>query len=583
MAEQQKGSVTPFPVNNLVARTQRLDSAGSSRSIGSPIDTFKQTQERYNKATNGSDISDGDDDEMENHNFNHRQQGVGDDARISISESCIESESDSGIEDDQSNVNISPVSMINDSKIQSSIPLVHSKLTPFYTNTDLTSTRSLDALEEETTSEEDSAIMRDDEDEEEVNDERDNEEEGADDNLDYDIENDDGRLPSAGNYLSGLKGSQSTILRTTSISNTKKPTIETLKENMDHNILSRASPIHKYKQRSKSFGTGLVQKKNRRSSSSSTSSPLVTNTQYQSSKTNNSPSDPHMLLKHNTNPQLSKPNLHKFPWRVDGDGVPLLLQHEQTDYFISQYIQKYPSYMKNSSLENLEHIHEQGLIKNKEFDSSEYINFMEYPTLNLLDMMSCLLTKIVQTNDDLGKNTQQNDDSNENKNNSNNNISSSTSTSLSNRNKTLLFRGQNIPHFPINKYLQRAHQYCATSNDVYLSLLVYFDRLSQLTLDDSEPKLILDSYNIHRLIITAFTVATKFSQDVYFTNKRYAKVGGISDRELNKLELAFLDLLNWEKLRCSGIELLKYWKLLNGFWERENENKQQSQESQPTH
>lgn len=223
--------------------------------------------------------------------------------------------------------------------------------------------------------------------------------------------------------------------------------------------------------------------------------------------------------------------------------------------------------MKNTSLENLEHIHKQSIILNQEFDTEEYIRFMNYPTLKLLDMMSCLLTKIIQTNDDLAHDTQQNNEFGGNK-------------EASNANKTLLFRGQNIPHFPINKYLQRAHQYCATSNDVYLSLLVYFDRLSQPTVEDMEPKLILDSYNIHRLIITAFTVATKFSQDVYFTNKRYAKVGGISDRELNKLELVFLDLLKWEKLRCSGVELLKYWNLLNGFWERESENHKDTKQAE---
>jgi len=217
--------------------------------------------------------------------------------------------------------------------------------------------------------------------------------------------------------------------------------------------------------------------------------------------------------------------------------------------------------MEMESITSLKQDHEKRVCADNEFNKDEYIKFMEYPTEDLLEMMSSLLTKIIHTNDNLGA---------ENK------IDVSIKPSSRNIDPTLLFRGQNIPKLPINKYMQRAHHYCATSNDVYLSLLVYFDRLSQPDRDPETneqiglPKLILDSYNIHRLIITAFTVATKFSQDIYFTNKRYAKVGGISDNELNKLELVFLDLLSWERLSCSGPELLRYWNLLHNFWKRES-------------
>ena len=36
---------------------------------------------------------------------------------------------------------------------------------------------------------------------------------------------------------------------------------------------------------------------------------------------------------------------------------------------------------------------------------------------------------------------------------------------------------------------------------------------------------VVDSFNIHRLIIAGVTCASKFFSDVFYTNSRYAKVG----------------------------------------------------------
>lgn len=57
------------------------------------------------------------------------------------------------------------------------------------------------------------------------------------------------------------------------------------------------------------------------------------------------------------------------------------------------------------------------------------------------------------------------------------------------------------------------------SQKVFLSLLVYFDRMSR-----NDSNLRIDSFNIHRLIIAGVTVGSKFFSDVFFTNSRYAKV-----------------------------------------------------------
>ncbi|KAI8599876.1 cyclin-domain-containing protein, partial [Dissophora ornata] len=77
-------------------------------------------------------------------------------------------------------------------------------------------------------------------------------------------------------------------------------------------------------------------------------------------------------------------------------------------------------------------------------------------------------------------------------------------------------------------------------------------------------KLIINSFNIHRLLITSILVASKFSSDVFYPNVRYARVGGLPLSELNQLELEFLFLSQFElnttepELQTYGNKLLMY-------------------------
>jgi len=170
----------------------------------------------------------------------------------------------------------------------------------------------------------------------------------------------------------------------------------------------------------------------------------------------------------------------------------------------------------------------------------------------------------------------------------------------------LAFHGKNVPSITIASYLSRIHKYCPTTYEVFLSLLVYFDRMTELVnsgslksfpqdeqpqggrrdpivprsngsgpntansppssaednsppraptivsssgSDSSEPYdhgmtpassmppslsdadafdlshfFVVDSFNIHRLVIAGVTSASKFFSDVFYTNSRYAKV-----------------------------------------------------------
>ncbi|KAF1344052.1 cyclin-domain-containing protein [Delphinella strobiligena] len=224
-------------------------------------------------------------------------------------------------------------------------------------------------------------------------------------------------------------------------------------------------------------------------------------------------------------------------------------------------------------------------------------------------------------------------------------------------NSVLAFHGKNVPSITILSYLNRINKYCPTSYEVFISLLVYFDRmtekvnsgpiqnlrdLNQQTTERAAPHqgegglrsplsthsmegvvssnpppaqtatppmsgefekhrhgtvpgtphskprqpespvgssleadslnlshfFVVDSFNIHRLVIAGVTCASKFFSDIFYTNSRYAKVGGLPLPELNHLELQFL-LLNDFRLSIPVEEMEAYGTMLVEFYARE--------------
>ena len=68
--------------------------------------------------------------------------------------------------------------------------------------------------------------------------------------------------------------------------------------------------------------------------------------------------------------------------------------------------------------------------------------------------------------------------------------------------------------------------------------------------------------------------------DVFYTNSRYAKVGGLPSNELNQLELQFL-LLNDFRLVIPPEEMQRYGDRLLGYWEG-REAEASASDEQPT-
>ncbi|KAL8871060.1 MAG: hypothetical protein Q9174_003032 [Haloplaca sp. 1 TL-2023] len=264
------------------------------------------------------------------------------------------------------------------------------------------------------------------------------------------------------------------------------------------------------------------------------------------------------------------------------------------------------------------------------------------PVMDIIEMVAGLLTKITTTNDRQHEHTHKH-------------VTHADGTpGLSQQSASVLaFHGKNVPSITILSYLSRIHKYCPTTYEVFLSLLVYFDRMTEMvntgslrslrdhealsnrsspdtskggspgsfssahnqsptaaatttspqsatSMDDAMKTsptdrpaphpppptqeeeayalshfFVVDSFNIHRLVIAGVTCASKFFSDVFYTNSRYAKVGGLPLVELNHLELQFL-LLNDFRLSVPVEELEAYGTMLVEFYAREVVTQQSS-------
>jgi len=101
--------------------------------------------------------------------------------------------------------------------------------------------------------------------------------------------------------------------------------------------------------------------------------------------------------------------------------------------------------------------------------------------------------------------------------------------------KRTVFHAQKSPLISLHRYLERVLSFSPCSNSCFIIALIYIDRIIQ-----NNPKFVLNSLSVHRMLITSVMVATKFIDDETFNNLYYAKVGGLQVSELNKREQAYL-------------------------------------------
>jgi energy-converting hydrogenase Eha subunit C len=149
----------------------------------------------------------------------------------------------------------------------------------------------------------------------------------------------------------------------------------------------------------------------------------------------------------------------------------------------------------------------------------------------LVAIIGALLTKTVQRNDALGRAGQLAD-----------------------------FEGDRICALPAADYLDRIMRYGRCSPSCAVVALIYLQRVKTKI-----PGACVTSRNLQRLLLVALLLANKFLDDLYFSNKHWAKIGGLSLQEVNALERSVLRTLDWrmavtredylaylEELGCGG-------------------------------
>lgn len=102
------------------------------------------------------------------------------------------------------------------------------------------------------------------------------------------------------------------------------------------------------------------------------------------------------------------------------------------------------------------------------------------------------------------------------------------------------FQALRAPQIAIKAYLKRIVKYSNCSEECFVLALIYIDRLIKVN-----EKFMLNSLNVHRLMITSVMLGAKYFDDQYYNNAHFGKVGGVSCKEINLLEIEFVFMINF--------------------------------------
>ncbi|CAL4890293.1 unnamed protein product [Urochloa decumbens] len=134
------------------------------------------------------------------------------------------------------------------------------------------------------------------------------------------------------------------------------------------------------------------------------------------------------------------------------------------------------------------------------------------------------------------------------------------------------FRGKALPAIPVRRYAERIYRYAGCSPACFVVAYVYLDRLAHGhdgeeadAEEDAAAAAVVgvDSYSVHRLLITAVMVAAKFMDDKHYNNAYFARVGGVEVAEMNGLELELLFALRF-RLNVTPETFARYCAALEG-------------------
>ncbi|KAI3994923.1 hypothetical protein MKX01_041332 [Papaver californicum] len=107
--------------------------------------------------------------------------------------------------------------------------------------------------------------------------------------------------------------------------------------------------------------------------------------------------------------------------------------------------------------------------------------------------------------------------------------------------RTHIFYCDRTLDISIQSFLERIFRYTHIAPSIYVVAYIYIDRFCQI-----HKGFRITNTNVHRFLITTIMVASKFVEDMNYRNSYFAKVGGITTKEMNKLEVEFLFLMGFK-------------------------------------
>lgn len=110
-----------------------------------------------------------------------------------------------------------------------------------------------------------------------------------------------------------------------------------------------------------------------------------------------------------------------------------------------------------------------------------------------------------------------------------------------NHNHSDILNAKKIPNLTIEDFLMRVIKYSKLEISSLLSLYTYIMKL--LKMND---EIILSYCNAYRIILGACVLSVKFNEDYKFPFVYYAKIGGMTVKELTEVEYSFFTRINFE-------------------------------------
>jgi hypothetical protein len=99
-----------------------------------------------------------------------------------------------------------------------------------------------------------------------------------------------------------------------------------------------------------------------------------------------------------------------------------------------------------------------------------------------------------------------------------------------------IFSSKSVPKISIDEYLRRIYSCPYIEESTGVIAMTYLDRVLRL------PGFYLTSKTMHRMVCTSYLLAMKFHNDMCHTNAHFAFVGGITTKEMTRLEREFIRL-----------------------------------------